>query len=272
MTPHNLVLMGEPGTGKTHTLAHVVEERLKQNLPAIIIPAKTTPCGSWPEIFRHALGGLANWSSEEICSAFEALASRADSYRALQKNEDDLPDEPTQVLIAVDGLDEAPLKDYAKWKNRINELRAMAKQFPRLRFLFSCRTYGIQNYNPLDLDFDDEINRRIDLTEGLPLRSPLPHVRSKTEDLAPSYFERYNIKYDGLHWLKGAFDTPLELKLFCENYKGQDVSDIVQPIHTTLKFLLGEKVIRLEREFTERFAPTWAKSEQVFKKNTHGHR
>lgn len=266
IAPHNLILMGEPGTGKTHTLAYVVEKRLEQKLPAIIIQAKTSPCESWEAIFRHALGGLSSWSFEEISSALEALAIRADAYRVLEKKVDVLPIEPTAVLITIDGLDEIPLKHYAKWRIRINELKAIAKQFNRLRFILSCRHYGVQSYNPLELDFDDEINRRFDLSDGLPKHHNLFYHGSKVEELVISYFNEYDIKYEGLHWLKGAFKTPLELKLFCENYQGQDITDIVQPINTTLKFLLSEKVFLIEKEFTEYFSPTWAKSEQVFKK------
>ncbi|WP_324496229.1 hypothetical protein [Haliscomenobacter sp.] len=258
---HNLILMGEPGIGKTHILAFAVEKRLEENYPALIIQAQNTPCNNWAEILQNGLGSLTTWTFDEICTALEALASRTDAYRTLHNENENLPAEPTCVLIAIDGIDEVRHSDYSNWKTRLNELKAIIKQYPRLRFLISCRSYGIANRNPVDLDFDDEINQRQDLTDGLE-RFP----SEVTLKLIPLYLQEYEVKFEGLNWLKYAFRTPLELRLFCESYKGQNISQISKPIHTTLKHLIQEKMYRMEEEFTTKFFPPWTPSEQVFKK------
>ncbi|RZK86675.1 MAG: hypothetical protein EOO62_40420, partial [Hymenobacter sp.] len=123
--PHNLLVLGRPGTGKTHALAKAAAEHLRAGQPAVIIRAKSTPGIDWPTILRSALGGLLAWSAEEIWTGLEALAVRADSYRALARQASGQleTEEPTKVLLCVDGVEEAANPE--EWKTRVAELRAL---------------------------------------------------------------------------------------------------------------------------------------------------
>ncbi|MES2398084.1 MAG: hypothetical protein V4549_18870 [Bacteroidota bacterium] len=253
--PHNFLILGGPGTGKTHGVAKAVENRLTDNLPAIIIRAKGTPIDNWASILHSTLGGLNDWSDEQIFSGLEALAIRADQYRALAGTLSTIcENEPTKILICIDGVDEA--EDAETWKIRINETTKWINQHPRLRFIVTSRQYVPYNMNPCDLDFD-HINRRFDL---------LDEGDVSLHELVPKYLEEYNINYENAPWIIGAFGNALSLKLFCEEYKGQNLSSLAKPVTLGLGALLNAKIQRIENEFFEKLSPDWSKTDQVIKK------
>ena len=249
--PHNYIVLGAPGTGKTHGLAKAVENRLNQNIPSIIIRAKGTPCDGWASILHNCLGGLIHWSEAEIFSALESLAIRVDILRATS---DEFINEPTRILICVDGIDEA--EDISTWKIRINELRQWITDFPRLRFITSSRSYVPSNMNPCNLDFDT-LNKRFDL----PLDGDTP-----LSELVPKYLKEFNIVFDNTLWILDAFENALSLKLFCEEYKGKDLSKLGKPVTLGLSALLNAKIQRIEQEFFDKSSPGWSKTDQVIKK------
>jgi hypothetical protein len=253
--PHNFLILGGPGTGKTHGVAKATENRLSENLPSLIIRAKGTPIDNWASILHSTLGGLNDWSDAQIFSGLEALAIRADQSRALAANLFAIcSNEPTKILICIDGIDEAD--DFATWKIRINETIQWINQYPRIRFVVTSRQYVPYNMNPCDLNFGN-VNRRFDLLDegDVPLH-----------ELAPKYLKEYNINYENSPWIINAFENALSLKLFCEEYKGRNLSSLTKPVTFGLGALLNAKILRIENEFFEKLSPDWSKTDQVIKK------
>lgn len=236
---HNLIVLGRPGTGKTHGVARAVELRLKAGYPALIISARTAPAQSWKAILDHTLGGLAGWSDREIFAGLEATAAQTDVRRARAAVPGQLiHNEPTRVLICIDGVDEAP--DPALWRLRVNELHTWLAECPRLRFVVTSRSYPPSNQNPCGLECDDLINRRFDLPgEG---DVPLP-------ELAAHYLDHYRIDYSSLPWLPEAFQDALSVRLFTQQRQGQDLATIAEPIAVGLSDLLNYKIEQIETEF-----------------------
>lgn len=155
------MILGGPGTGKTHGIAKAIENRLFENSPAIIIPAKGTPVDNWATILHNTFGGLNDWSDAQIFSGLEAIASRTDQYRALLPiSQANFKNEPTKILICIDGIDEA--ENIKSWKTRIDETTAWIIEYPRLRFVVTSRQYVPSDMNPCNLGFDS-MNRRFDL-------------------------------------------------------------------------------------------------------------
>lgn len=258
LNPHNAIINGKPGTGKTHGIAREVELRLNEHFPALLIQAKTTPSASWSEILHHTTGGLNNWSDTEIFSGLEALAVRKDLYRAIEYDPSMLiENEPTRVLICIDGIDES--HDISSWRTRIDETRQLINTYPRLRFIFTSRSYPPYNENPCQLRFD-EVNRMY----RLPTKGDYP-----IDELVPIYLREYTINYESVPWIVNAFENAFSLKLFCETYKGQNLLNFPKTLTISVTALIKAKFDRLEVEFIDKFQPAWSPTDQIFNKILH---
>lgn len=238
--PHNLLVFGRPSTGKTHGLARAVDQRLTEGYPALLVSARRAPAPNWHALLTYALGGFMDWTDAQLFTALEALAVRADVRRARAATVGAvLQDEPTRVLIGLDGLDEAP--DLLPWQERVRELRELLRTYPRLRFVVTSRAYSA-NLNPSGLDVDEAINRRLDL----PLEGDVPLV-----ELATRYLHHYHINYSSLPWLPEAFHDALAIRLFAQQYQNQDLATLTEPVTTGLNGLLHYKIGQLETEFAD---------------------
>lgn len=253
--PHNAILFGLPGTGKTHGVAREIETRITEGYPALLIQAKAVNPTSWAQILREATGGLNEWSETEILLGLEALAFRKDQHRVMAPSPPtDVENEPTHVLICVDGIDESP--DIENWRHRISEARQLLNDYPRLRFIFTCRSYPPYKKNPCDLTMD-WVNRPI----HLPVEGDYP-----VGQLAKLYLNEYGINYASAPWILNTFENALSLKLFCEKYRGLNLADLSTTVTTSTVFLIRSKFDQLENEFINRFKPHWSTEDQVFTK------
>lgn len=233
--PHNLIILGDPGSGKTHGLAFAVEERLNQNLPAIIIEAQSVSPTNWKSIFQEWLGLANDWNQEEIFEQFNLLGEAS-------------PD--NKMLICIDGLDE--VADYQKWKNRIDELKDFLTKYPQLRFVVACRTY-VPNWNPLGLDYNDN-------GYGNRIHSLIKGTDVPMEKLAHIYFKEYDVNITDAPWIIYTIKSPLELRLFCQEYQGQKISPDAK---TNLVSIIKNKINRVEEEIFSRVENDWVKEDQV---------
>jgi hypothetical protein len=251
--PHNVILLGRPGTGKTHGFAREVEARICAGYPALLIQAKEVNPLSWAHILQHALGGFSVWSDAEILAGFEALAVRVDQYRAQTNGvPSDTKPEPTRVLICIDGVDES--SDVNSWRNRIDEARDLIRKYPRLRFAFSCRSFPPARPNPYNIH-SNNINRLYELPRDGDYR---------VVELAALYLDAYNIKYDSIPWLIHLFENALSVKLFCEKHQGEDLSIKVQQITLSTASLIHAKFTQIESEFRHKLNVNWSEEDQVF--------
>jgi len=229
------LIIGDPGTGKTHGLVNCVETHLNSDCPAVIIRAKGTSVQNWTAILSEELE-LSGWKKEEIFSALEALATRADVRRRLAANPGEDPTaESAKVLICIDGLDEDNER-FDEWYERIRESVALAKIYPRVRFMFSARRYFYDNTQiPEDGVFE---------TVTLPHEGDVPVL-----DVAPKYFskEHYNIEVSSYEMIRG-IDSLLSLRLFCEHYRNTTLTEADQLV-TATRELINLKVAKINDEF-----------------------
>jgi hypothetical protein len=248
------IITGGPGTGKTHGVVHAVAQRLAQGLPAMIVQASSVKATSWANILQSALGGLYSWTDFEILRALEAMAHTCDIKLAVGSQGHEMMPELTRVLICVDGLDE--VRDDLNWLARIGEVASLHQHFPRIVFVFTTR--------PIRLDRPTYFNEKWSESWMLPVTLRGEGDVSLTQ-LVPPYLSYFKIQYEKTPWLLQSFSNALSLKLFCEEYAGQDLSTIHHAVTTSLTTLLNHKIERLSQEFFEQQPLLWSPADQLIR-------
>lgn len=140
----NLLIIGDFGTGKTHSVVNQIENELKKNNVAILIRASDVKSkSSWKEILTKELGLSETWAEEEIFSSLELLANR---------NQYILPNTGIiinkKILICIDGIDEH--SDYQYWYEKQLEANELIKKYKNFRFCFIGRRYAFKKLETLE--------------------------------------------------------------------------------------------------------------------------
>lgn len=246
----NVIILGDPSTGKTHGLANYVENSLKESFPALLIRAKDVRADEgWGSILRRSLELSGEWSTDEIWSGLEACASICDVRRALNEDYDsEIGNENTRFLICVDGIDESTT--WNSWIERIGELETINQWHPKLRFCLSSRPYVFENER-----VESDLNRLIPLP---------PEGDVSVNELFPVYVnvKHYNIDVSQVNWVRWAIRDPLSLRLFCEEYANCSFTSS-HSMHTTVPSLLRSKIDRVDKEICNMLENRWSKSEFV---------
>ncbi len=228
------LFLGNSGTGKTHAVSNTVDIRLnQQKAPAIIIRAKGAPCMDWTTLLQKSID-ISNWNKNEILSALETLAVRADYQVAKSLNPGgELKRESAKVVICVDGLEE-DTDHWPEWYARIRESVTLMERYKRIRFAFTARPYFFDAAEmPTHGSFRViEIPREGDI---------------QMQEVLDQYFEHFNISVESKSLIRG-IDSLYALRLFCELYKGQTLTED-SDILTAEQELLNEKIASMEKEF-----------------------
>lgn len=244
-----VIFLGEPGTGKTHALANIVDKQLNNNLPAILIQAKKySNAKSWKEILIDTLGLSSSFSEEDIWNALEDTASRCEIGKNNIKYLEDIEIKfQAKVLICIDGIDEAVPE--TNWIDRIREIDVICNKYKRLRFIISSRPYTFKKVNiknKVNIPIDGDIN-----------------VHKIFDDYIKKYdvrFECENIKKR----VKWSLRTPFALKLFSEKYSHKQINKN-EKISLTISNLLSEKIDRIDREINKKLDSLWTDKEYIIK-------
>jgi hypothetical protein len=228
------VFAGNPGTGKTHALAHIAETLLTAGVPALLIQAKSVPDpSSWKAILQHALGLGTNWSEDDLLSALTArthILEIEKPYRALDEQRFSF------FLICLDGLDEAD--NWDAWKARVQEIDQFAINHPRLRFIVTSRPYMLRDTGLIKA-----------LENKITYLSPEGDVR--VHEVFDAYMQRFQIDAANVPWVRWNIRSLLALRIFCELYKGRTFGPS-EKVSTTLGELLRDKVHSIEAEILEK--------------------
>lgn len=231
------LFVGDAGTGKTHALANTVDIRLHDaNAPALIVPAKGTPCGDWTQILTHALD-LNGWKVSEILSALETLAIRRQNAwaRSLSNLGEEVKREPIRVIVCIDGLEE-DTQNWDTWYSRIRESMEWMKRYSHILFVFTARTYFLRESElPTEPTFG---------WSEIPSEGDVPVSSVMDQYFSPAHF---NISISSKSLVRG-IDTLFALRLFCELYEGKTLTS-EDDILTAEIDLLNEKADRMEADF-----------------------
>lgn len=225
----SILFLGEPGTGKTQGIAAVADKILNNHFHiAIVIQAKDISASqTWFDLIKTNLGLSSAWSESEL---WQALVTTADQNSYAEIHSDKVIISP-KVLILVDGIDES--SEQEKWIERINETRAIIEKYPRVRFCFTSRPYGLSS------------------SKNIEIRYLSPNGDVSPSILFEKYIKHYNIRIENNISLKYQITTPLALKLFCELYANQTL-DLSKEFDVSLSGLLQKKIAIIEESFSKK--------------------
>lgn len=242
------LILGNPGSGKTHGIANLVESLLNDNLhiPILIRAKDVNPNNNWADILKKSLGLASVWNETELWQALEALSYRTEINNVSTADTVVAKIIP-KILICIEGVDES--KPYDLWYDRLREIEAICYKYPRLRFCITSRPYVFRK-----LAYDDSL---LNNTLRLPSDGDVP-----VNELFKEYIEHFHINIEGCSWIKWSLKTPLALRVFCENYKHRSISD-VEKTSVTITNLLSKKFHIIEREFNSKYGTGYGDKEII---------
>ena len=190
-----LLVSGEAGSGKSHTLAEICSRYLDSGGIALFsdggqFPANDQPWNQFLKWADFTDGGI-----RDFLACFSALAATT----------------PLPGLICIDALNETPHREV--WLSGLEKFAAELQSFPNLKLLVSCRT------DYLDLTVPENVRQqalgqwRHIQHEGLGLN---------VIEAVPKYLRAYRVKGVGITPLTPEFSRPLMLKTFCEAFENDE--------------------------------------------------
>lgn len=242
------LILGNPGSGKTHGIANLVELLLNGDfhIPILIRTKDINPNNNWIDIIKKSLSLASVWNETELWQALEALSYRME-INNISKVDTVAARIIPKILICIEGVDES--KPYDLWYDRLREIEAICSKYPRLRFCITSRPYVFRQ-----LTYDDSL---LSNTLRLPSDGDVP-----ANLLFQEYIEYFNVNIEGCFWIKWSLKTPLALRVFCENYKYRSISGLDKS-SVTITNLLSHKFRIIEKEFNSKYETGYGDKELV---------
>lgn len=182
-----LLLTGPAGSGKTHLLCDLVEQRLKANLPAFLTFGEYFVKGDfWNQEIKQL--GLNN-SADKFLKEINLLGQR----------------KQCRALVIVDALNENIEHVPEFWKQNLNKIVREIKKYPNIALVISVRN-GFEN------EVLTENQKKIFNTEE--------HggFRFKEWEAVNKFFSSFGLPLPEVPLLMPEFQRPLFLLLFCKAF------------------------------------------------------
>ena len=180
-----LIVTGEAGTGKTHLLCDVAENRIKGGLPTVILMGQRflTKEEPWKQVLSQL--DLSSSSADVFIGALEAAAQTSNS----------------RALLIIDAINEG--EGESIWKVHLAAFLAKLRLSPWIGVVLSVRTPYLE---------------RIVVPEVLERAQIVDHggFDDSTYAAVQRYCEQFNLEFPATPLLRPEFDNPLFLKTLCE--------------------------------------------------------
>lgn len=206
-----MILNGSAGVGKSHLLADIVNERIKENSNSIFLLGQQfrEDKNPWSQIFDLL---QLKCTKEEF---LDALNAKAESQNK-------------RLIIFIDAINEGKGRDF--WNEFLISFIESIKKYEWLGLVLSIRSSYFELIVPKKI-----------FEKGLAI--PITHYGFEGVEYNASkiFFENYNILQPSIPLLNPEFSNPLFLKLFCEglNKKGLTrIPDGYEGITNIIKFFI----------------------------------
>jgi hypothetical protein len=214
-----LIIDGDAGKGKTHLLCDVVDGRLKEGWPSIVLLGQAFNAG---EPWKQAISLLGlDCTPDEFLGALDASAEVVGGC----------------ALLAIDALNESAHRPM--WLTHLAGMVEELKRHPRVRLAVSVRSSYEDAVIPSHLTGEHVARIRHEGFEGH------EYVATMT------FFRYYNIAVPSVPLLNPEFENPLFLKLFCEGLHSAGMTDVPKGLHgvsTVFGFFIDATNTKLARE------------------------
>lgn len=188
-----LLVSGEWGTGKTHLLCDVTQDRIGRGQATVLVLAKN---------FQGRVVA-------EICGRIEAGRTAEEVFGQLQEAAGRLGE---RAVVIVDGVNEGRRRE---WRQAVTALRALVAGRPGIGLIITCRT-----------PFESVAIAQEDLNN---LHKVTHHGFDDQDfDAQAAFFQYYNLPLPEVPLLDREFSRPLTLKLICQslqNLTGKKLAD-----------------------------------------------
>jgi len=193
-----MLLSGTAGIGKSHLLADIASNKIKEKKPCILLLGQQfiSEDAPWTQILNNHVR-LGFRSEDELLSELNAIA---------EKNNE-------RVLFIIDAINEG--QGCIFWPDYIKGFLRKILKYPWVGLVLSIRSSYEKLLTPIDLISSDDAIRVIH--SGF----------SSVEYQASShFFAQYRIEQPSIPLLHPEFSNPLFLKLFCEGLHRSGLSKI----------------------------------------------
>ena len=181
-----LIVTGEAGTGKTHLLCDVAENRIKCGLPTVILMGQRflTKEDPWKQVLDQL--DLSGISADVFVGTLEAAAQVANS----------------RSLVIIDAINEG--EGDAIWRANLAPFLARLQRSPWIGVVLSVRTPYLKHV----------VTRQV-----LESARVLTHhgFEESTYTAVQRYCEQFELEFPTTPLLRPEFDNPLFLKTLCES-------------------------------------------------------
>ncbi len=178
----NLLVSGEWGTGKTHLMCDVTQDRIGRNQPTVLVLAKN---------FQGSVVA-------EICSQIETGRTMVEVFDRLEQQ---VCETAERAVVIIDGVNEGRRRE---WRDAVTTLKALIADRPNIGLIVTCRTpFETRAIKQEDLEkFHKIVHRGFD---------------DQDFDAQVAFFEYYNLPLPEVPLLDREFSRPLTLKLICQS-------------------------------------------------------
>lgn len=177
-----LLVSGEWGTGKTHLLCDVTQERISRGKPTALVLAKN---------FQGCVVA-------EICARIEAGCTAVAVFDRLEE----LANESAErAVVILDGVNEGRRRE---WREAVTTLQGLVADRPNIGLIVTCRT----PFEPIAIEQKD-----------LEKFHKVAHLGFDDQkfDAQAAFFQYYNLPLPEVPLLDREFSRPLTLKLICQS-------------------------------------------------------